>query len=173
MLLTRQSQIAIGILVACARSADRYLLTFEAASGTGASKEHAAKIAHLLRRAGFVTSVRGRNGGIGLARPARQISIGEVLRHTQPEISRVDRQDVLGGANEAGFDGPGATALASIIETGWASFISLMNRFTIADLLVEQPPLRLACQDCRLSKAASPVALSTESLEAHAAHLHG
>jgi len=142
MQLTRQSKIAISILVACARSPEQHLRTWDAAAQTGASREHAAKVAHLLRRAGFVRSARGRHGGIGLARPAHRISLGEVLRHTQPEMSSQDTE----------FLSEGTGMLGSIVEAGWTNFVQLMDRFTIADLIADSLPQQAACSDCWLMK---------------------
>ncbi|MFO1033371.1 MAG: Rrf2 family transcriptional regulator [Hyphomicrobiales bacterium] len=44
------------------------------------SKNHLMKIANQLVRAGFLEAVRGRNGGLKLARAAAEINIGEVVR---------------------------------------------------------------------------------------------
>jgi len=40
---------------------------------------YVAKLLRILRRAGFIASVRGKAGGYSLARPADQILLGEVL----------------------------------------------------------------------------------------------
>jgi Rrf2 family nitric oxide-sensitive transcriptional repressor len=161
MQLTRQSQIAVGILAACARAPNRYVHTHEASGGTGASKEHAAKIAHLLRRAGFVVAARGRHGGIKLARPAEAISLGAVLRHTEPELCNSARRD------EPVEEEIANAALAKIVEAGWTGFVELMDRFSIADLVAQRAPQRTACSDCHLLN--SP---RNESLDAHALVAH-
>jgi Rrf2 family iron-sulfur cluster assembly transcriptional regulator len=46
----------------------------------GLSIENAAQILAELRRAGLVTSMRGVHGGFRLARPAREINVGELFR---------------------------------------------------------------------------------------------
>lgn len=130
MQLTRQSRIAVAILVACARASDRYVHTDAAAAGTGASKDHAAKVAHLLLRSGFIKSARGRNGGIRLARPAHAISLGSVLRQTQPEFAVASAET----EEDAG------DALAAVLAAGWAGFVQLMDAFTIADLAAGRAP---------------------------------
>src|SRR5688500_17514437 len=43
------------------------------------SVPNVAKMMRLMRRQGFVTSTRGKDGGYTLARPADQMNIGEVL----------------------------------------------------------------------------------------------
>lgn len=45
----------------------------------GVSPAYAAKILRILRRAGFITAARGKDGGYMLARAADQIVIGEVI----------------------------------------------------------------------------------------------
>ena len=46
----------------------------------GLSIEYAAQILAELRRAGLVTSTRGVHGGFRLARPARDVTVGELFR---------------------------------------------------------------------------------------------
>lgn len=152
MLMTRQAQIAVAILIACARGGDAYMQTHEAAAGTGASKEHALKIAHLLRQAGFLTSMRGRYGGVKLAKSPASISLGAVLRDMQPKLTPMPRHSPAD-----------LSPLDTIVETGWRSFVQLMDRFTIADMVAGRSPQRAACLDCRLMTApdASPRAFSS------------
>lgn len=45
----------------------------------GISKDHVAKVVQRLARLGYVRSIRGVGGGIELARPAEDISVGEVV----------------------------------------------------------------------------------------------
>ena len=52
----------------------------EIAEREGLSLEYAAQILTTLRKAGLVGSVRGVNGGFHLARPASEISVGELFR---------------------------------------------------------------------------------------------
>ena len=51
----------------------------EIAEREGLTQAHVHKLMRLLRRAGLVESVRGRNGGYQLARPAEQINVGHAL----------------------------------------------------------------------------------------------
>lgn len=170
MLLTRQSRIAINLLVACARAKGPYVHTYEAAAGTGASKEHAAKVAYLMRCAGLIKSSRGRNGGIALARPAHMISIGDVLCHTQPGMSSFEQSQPA--------DDPSSAAFSAIVGAAWSGFQELMERFTIEDLVTERAPRRLPCTGCsRMQRdelptnPASATAL-TANRDAHAHPIH-
>lgn len=55
------------------------MTTPEIAEREGLTQAHVHKLMRLLRRGGLVKSVRGRNGGYQLARPAEQINVGAVL----------------------------------------------------------------------------------------------
>lgn len=50
----------------------------------GLSRNHMVKIINQLSRAGYVAATRGKNGGIRLGMPARQIVIGDVVRKMEP-----------------------------------------------------------------------------------------
>ncbi len=47
------------------------------------------KVAQLLGQAGYVTTLRGRGGGLVLARPAEEITVGEVVRRIEPDLALV------------------------------------------------------------------------------------
>ena len=62
----------------------------EIAESYGVSKNHLMKVAHQLggrrvRRDG----TRGRSGGLQLAKAAEAIGLGEVVRHTEPDMALV------------------------------------------------------------------------------------
>jgi Rrf2 family nitric oxide-sensitive transcriptional repressor len=43
-----------------------------------------------LTRAGFLIAMRGRSGGLRLARPAAEIRLGDVVRATEPDFALVE-----------------------------------------------------------------------------------
>ncbi len=52
----------------------------EIARQYGISKNHLMKVAQRLAAEGFVESVRGRSGGLKLARPADALNVGSIVR---------------------------------------------------------------------------------------------
>ena len=80
MQLDKFSDYALRILIALAVHAPTKLATSGIASMYGISENHLSKIATTLAKAGFVVSERGRKGGLTLAMPPENISIGGVLR---------------------------------------------------------------------------------------------
>jgi Rrf2 family transcriptional regulator, nitric oxide-sensitive transcriptional repressor len=56
----------------------------------GISRNHLVKVVHALSQKGFVTTIRGRSGGLRLARPAAEINVGEVVRALETNRALVE-----------------------------------------------------------------------------------
>ncbi len=69
MRLNKSTSYAVRILIDCARAGDRLVKVAEIAERLELTQQNAFKIVHLLSKAGFLDSVRGRRGGLRLARP--------------------------------------------------------------------------------------------------------
>jgi Rrf2 family nitric oxide-sensitive transcriptional repressor len=80
MRLTTRTNLAARVLMACAVNDGATLRTAEIARACNASLHHLLQVVHALQAHGFVQTVRGRGGGLHLARPPAQISMGAVFR---------------------------------------------------------------------------------------------
>ena len=83
MRLTSFSDYALRILIFVATRPGEMVTISDISKGYGISKNHLMKITNNLAQAGYVETLRGSGGGMRLARPASQISVGEVLRRTE------------------------------------------------------------------------------------------
>lgn len=54
------------------------------------SKDHVAKVVQNLARLGYVRSIRGVGGGIELAKPAQQITVGEIIEAFEGNMHLLD-----------------------------------------------------------------------------------
>ena len=83
MRLTTFTDYSLRVLIfVAARPATRTTIG-EIATSFGISEHHLTKVVHALGKSGFLTNVRGRGGGLTLARPARDINVGAVVRATE------------------------------------------------------------------------------------------
>lgn len=77
--------------------------TEEAIALSGVAERQNISISYLeqliakLKKAGLVNSIRGAQGGYVLAKPATQISVGDILRALEGDLNPVDCAEVMGG----------------------------------------------------------------------------
>lgn len=91
------------------------------------SPNHLAKVVNKLANLGYLTSIRGRNGGIRLGKPAQDIIIGEVVVAMENRLSPVD------------CDQPPCILkrnckLKTALDKASAAFIAELNHYNLADL---------------------------------------
>jgi len=86
MRLTEHTDYALRLLMYLGSNGGRLATAGEVAAVHGMSHHHLTKVVNELGHAGFVETVRGRSGGIRLARPAADIMVGDVVRHTEPDF---------------------------------------------------------------------------------------
>lgn len=80
MRLTTKTNLAARVLMACAVNDGITLRSAEIARNCNASLNHLLQVVNALQANGFVDTLRGRSGGLRLARPPAQISMGAVFR---------------------------------------------------------------------------------------------
>ncbi|WP_323780854.1 Rrf2 family transcriptional regulator [Thalassovita sp.] len=80
MRLTTRTNLAARVLMFCATNPDRTVRTSDIAEQCNSSSNHVAHVVQQLQSDGFVETLRGRSGGLRLAKPPETISIGEVFR---------------------------------------------------------------------------------------------
>jgi len=61
----------------------------EIAQAYGISRSHLMKIVNELSQNGFVAALRGRSGGVRLARPPGEISVGQLVRMAEKDFAVV------------------------------------------------------------------------------------
>jgi len=89
MRLTDHTDYALRLLMHLGAHGHRLVTTGEVAALHGISHHHLTKVVNELGHAGFVETVRGRCGGIRLARAPEAIMVGEVVRRTEPDFAVV------------------------------------------------------------------------------------
>lgn len=86
MRLTTRTNLAMRALMFCAVNPDAVVRKSDIAAACNASNNHLGLVINLLGQGGFMETARGRHGGVRLARPASQISIGAVARFLETNV---------------------------------------------------------------------------------------
>jgi len=84
MQLTKFSDYALRVLMYVAQRGDAQSTIAEIAAAHAVSENHLMKVVQRLARRGYLTTSRGRGGGIRLARPPSAITVGAVVRDLEP-----------------------------------------------------------------------------------------
>lgn len=132
MRLTRYTDYALRVLTYLGAQPDRVCSIAEIARAYGVSQNHLMKVAHDLGKAGYIEGVRGRTGGIRLARPPEKINVGAVVRRMEDGFVLVDC-DTCAIAP--------ACDLTRVLDEALAAFMAVLDRYTLADLLKRQTKL--------------------------------
>lgn len=134
MQLTRYSDFSLRVLIYLAVRPGRPA-TIEAISRAyGISKAHLMKVVHELGRAGFLDTARGRGGGLRLARAPDEITVGDVIRHTEGKMDLVECFEPA----TSGCRIESACNLRGALEEALDAFLATLDGYTLADLVARR-----------------------------------
>jgi Rrf2 family nitric oxide-sensitive transcriptional repressor len=137
MRLTSYSDYSLRLLMFAAVKQGGLVTVPAAAQAYGISRNHLMKVAHDLGRHGYLETVRGRGGGLRLARAPEKINLGALLRHTEEHFHIVE-------CFAPGADGCAITRccrLKGMLGEATAAFLAVMDKYTLADLTGRNPAL--------------------------------
>ena len=138
MRLTLHTDYALRLLMHLALAPERLVTISEVAASFSISRNHLVKVAHELGQAGFVETMRGRGGGLRLARPPEEIAIGDVVRAMEEDFRIVECFDR--DANSCCI--APACRLKRLLKEALDAWAAVLDGATLADLVERPAPLR-------------------------------
>ncbi len=156
MRLTKQSNYAVRILMYCAANEGELSKVATIAKVYDVSEYFLFKILQPLVEGGYIETVRGRFGGIRMAKPASEISLGEVIRAAEDKFVMAECFD----DEEATCPLVDACAFNSALAEALGAFFNVLDSYTIEDLVVNRKNVRellglFGLEGEELAKAAS------------------
>ncbi|MBU6418416.1 MAG: Rrf2 family transcriptional regulator [Proteobacteria bacterium] len=134
MRLTRFSDYAIRVLLYLATHNDRLCSIAEIAQAYGISQNHLMKVVSDLAGPDYVHSLRGRRGGIRLARPAEEINIGQLLRHTEGKVDLVGCGECILASS---------CGMTCVFKEAVQNFFWALDRYSLAEVMAKGAPSQL------------------------------
>lgn len=133
MQLTLYTDYSLRMLIYLERVPPPQLTSIkEIATAYQISYHHLTKVAHELAKLGLIESIKGRNGGVRLAKEPSEINIGWVVRHTEDNLTLVECFDDHN--NQCMLKGH--CRLKGILSEALQAFLQVLDKYTLADLTI-------------------------------------
>ncbi|WP_404428801.1 RrF2 family transcriptional regulator [Sutcliffiella horikoshii] len=138
MKLTLYTDYSLRVLLylASAPENNKLIQIKEIAEAYGISKNHLMKVTFHLGKLGYVETIRGRNGGLMLAKDPKEVNIGELVRQTEEDFHIVECfQD------HASCVISPHCKLKGVLYQATQAFISVLDQYTLDDLIINKEQL--------------------------------
>jgi len=131
MRLTGYTDYCLRVLIYLAAHPSGRATIAEIAQSYGISGNHLVKVVHFLGKEGFLQNVRGRGGGLRLARPADDINVGDVVRRAEgPPVMATCFDPAAPPCSIYS-----ACRLRGALSEAAAAFHDALDRYTLQDLV--------------------------------------
>lgn len=137
MRLTQWTDYTLRVLMYCAACQDREapVTIAEISEAYNISRSHLTKVVFAMSGLGWLSTTRGRGGGIRLARPAESFNLEDVVKATETDFFMVECFDAK--TNQCGLTAH--CILKGVLGEAMQSYLGVLRNYTLADL-VPAPP---------------------------------
>ena len=130
MKLTSFTDYSLRVLIYLAADPARRATIAEIAAVYEISEHHLVKVAHFLGKCGWVSTTRGKGGGLELAAPPETIVIGDVVRRTEGDSVLAE----CFGEQPSQCAIAGACRLRGVLSRALDAFYAVLDECTLAQL---------------------------------------
>jgi len=138
MRLTTFTDYCLRVLMFVGAKDDSLATIDEIAGSYAISRNHLMKVVFTLGQLGYLTTVRGKGGGMRLARRPADINLGALVRQTEQDMTLVECFQ----KGDGGCRLDAVCVLQRALGEALAAFMEVLDGYTLADLL--KPRRKLA-----------------------------
>jgi Rrf2 family nitric oxide-sensitive transcriptional repressor len=138
MRLTTFTDYCLRVLMHVGAKSDALATIDEIAESYDISRNHLMKVVFRLGQLGYLETVRGKGGGMRLAKAPEQINLGTLVRQTEEDLALVEC--FQGGNQQCRI--ASVCILREALGEALAAFLTVLDGYTLADLL--KPRRRIA-----------------------------
>ena len=131
MQLTSHTDYALRILMYLAAHSEKISSVAEVADYYSISRNHLVKVVQGLTEHGYVTTVRGKSGGMHLAHEPENISVGDVIRQMENHFELVE----CFGVESNTCPVTGACELKHVLDNALNTFLTELDKVSLADII--------------------------------------
>ena len=130
MKLTAFTDYSLRVLIYLAAQPAHRATIAEVSTAFDVSENHLTKVVHFLGRHGWIETVRGKGGGMVLAMPASDISVGKVVRDTEGAAMPAE----CFGPEESNCAIVHCCRLKGVLAEAVQAFYAVLDHYTLADI---------------------------------------
>lgn len=130
MRLTAFTDYSLRVLIYLAAEPGRRATIAEIAESFGVKENHLTKVVHFLGKAGLLATVRGKGGGLGLARAPAEIVVGQVVRETEGTAVPAE----CFGEDRGHCRITRVCRLSGVLQEAVEAFYGVLDRYTLEDI---------------------------------------
>ncbi len=130
MRLTTFTDYSLRVLIYLAVSTEEQATIREIAQRYGISRNHLMKVVQELSQRGYVTALRGKNGGLSLNKAPSDIRLGTLVREMENDLALAE---CLGENNECILTP--ACGLKNVLTDALQAFFTTLNNYTLQDVI--------------------------------------
>lgn len=131
MRLTTFTDYCLRVLMFVGAKDDGFATIDEIAASYEVSRNHLMKVVFTLGQLGYLTTVRGKGGGMRLARHPLEINLGVLVRQTEQDMSIVECFQ----KEDGGCCLESVCVLQRALGKALNAFLEVLDGYTLADLL--------------------------------------
>ena len=130
MKITRYTDYALRVMVYLANAPEGLVAIHTLARACDAPENHIMKVTPTLVRGGFVKSMRGRGGGLKLARPPEEIRLGDIVQVTEGKFD-------LGDCGDCSL--VDCCKVRRALAHAGDAFLAALNEYRLSDMMGQTP----------------------------------
>jgi Rrf2 family nitric oxide-sensitive transcriptional repressor len=131
MKLTAFTDYSLRVLIYLAAQPGQRATIGQIATAFDVSEHHLVKVVHFLGKKGWLRNLRGKGGGLELGELPQRIVVGRVVRETEGSDTVAECFGESGGDCQIAPD----CRLRGVLGEALAAFYSVLDRYTLADLV--------------------------------------
>lgn len=130
MRLTSFTDYCLRTLMFVALKGDTLSTIDEIAERYSINRNHLVKVVFRLSQLGYLSTLRGKGGGIRLARDPAKMNLGQLIRQTEEDFALVECFD-----ERCQCVIEPACVLRKALRTAFSAFFEVLDGYTLADLV--------------------------------------
>ena len=154
MRLTLYTDYSLRVLLYLATHQGQRATISDIADAYQISRNHLVKVVHQLSLNGWISTTRGKSGGMSLAFPPERINVGTVVRQTEPHMNLLECFDKQN--NQCAISP--ACQLKQVLYQARKAFCDVLDGCTLADVIGggKEEVVRILDANIVLARAKTP-----------------